>query len=228
MTKSKLSEKLDASRPTVSKYVDELQEDGKIKEMNIGDFKFWALAEKQKSTGSLLKVSYRLVLKTLLLTFEQYYGNDIEWNKFGRKMADNIEFENIIQTHQFYDYLSQINVQEPVKMESIKAIGKLFHQIFRTIVLLFDDCTIENEPIIIENPIIITLRIKESNFQDENSILQIIAGIIEKKMEKDFFNLQCKISYQINKKASILDIIIKLEYFAEFIETIASKINLKN
>ncbi|MHA1681282.1 MAG: hypothetical protein ACTSUE_09750 [Promethearchaeota archaeon] len=229
MTKSKLADNLGASRPTVSKYVDILHEEGRIKRMAVGEFKFWALAKKRETRDSPLKMSFRIIIDLVLEYVCRYTNHEVNWKEFGQFIGKNLDLSKIVQTDFFFDLIYNESGDDSVGGGSgmlppsgevlLQRLSKIFLEMFKAIVTIFDECIID-EPIIIHDPAIITLRLHDTAFNEYKKVFEIVAGLVEQKMRTDFYDMAVTIDFNEPVKTDILDIIIKIHDLDKLLKTL--------
>ncbi len=206
---SKLSQKLEASRTTVSKYLKILEEEGKAFVQDIGQYKLWHEKEKflqNKARREALSTFYEPFYLSMLRNIPQFIQKPEDLKELGKVMAKDLNFSEMTDVM----VTQQPEFAIPTKLEAnsqkqppLEFMAQIIMSITDSILTTFDTYQWAT-PVILEEQGILILRMKNSGYLSLPAHFQLFSGIIEEEMSK-YVKVGVFIN-QINLATNIVDI----------------------
>ncbi len=213
ITVTRLSKKLDVSRPTIYKYLEILSKKGKVMELDLGGSKCWALRSSNSPEKLSIIKPYHYIVNGILTEIEKEYVPNIDWKNFGKHLARSINEEELLETDELFDILLESGLDpvrftkfstDPIRFESIDQISdflmklnEFFRGLFR-LIFEFLDHDVNITLIGKDNSTPSLIYRLDVNLTADNKIIDIFSGLIEEKINTLFSN---KIHFSINYEA---------------------------
>ncbi|NHI93547.1 MAG: ArsR family transcriptional regulator [Candidatus Lokiarchaeota archaeon] len=206
-----ISERLNHSRTTVTKYLKILEEEDLISEHQISQYKVWIL----KDNLLLEKRNYLIfsIVNSILKNLTKLDLKKDDIKNLGKLVATEMNFQDFIDVSIINKFRNKIKKGDFPKPEEL-ANGIL--EIIDSIISLYDDYTWDRPPIINKDGSI-TIRMRNSDLISNPNHYYLISGFIEYEMQEEIqktqFNTQTKVNVnviQILEKEKIVDFLFEL------------------
>ncbi|TFF87857.1 MAG: HTH domain-containing protein [Promethearchaeota archaeon] len=206
MSIKKIAENLDWSRTTVTKYLNELKDDGRVFDSEIGQYKLWLYQIPNGMTltgeGKILLRAYMSFLKNL----NKLHPEIKDGKEIGKRIAKDLDIENEFP----------VNFKKLVKRPlNLTQIAKTLMEVLNNIYFITYEKYNFDPPILNKNPPFIILRIKDSKYINIPLHFDILIGLIEEKV-KQFYNIDVDIQiHNMLLEENIIDIKINFKKFRQ-------------
>jgi biotin operon repressor len=206
---SKMAQKLEASRTTITKYLKILEDEGKAFVQDIGQYKLWYQKEKylqNKTRREALSTFYEPFYLSLLQNIPKFIKNPENLKELGKVMAKDLNFSDMtdIMVSQQFKQTSLLNLTKlPNVIPPLQFMAQKIMTIMNSILTTFDNYHWA-APVILEEQNILILRMENSEYLSLPAHFHIFSGIMEEEMSK-YINVRVQI-HQIHPQNNIVDI----------------------
>jgi len=205
---SKLAERMDCSRTTVSKYLKTLEEKQLVVQQDIGQYKLWLHIDHfrlNQSRKDALSAFYEPFYDSIMRHLPQFMGNPAMIKQLGRAIASDLAFSEMAQ-EMVETRRAAVSLDSSVDLSTVAQITmEIFDSIFHT----FDTYT-WSPPIVMNDKQIFILRMAGSAYSHLPAHFQLIAGVLEAEIEV-YSPVEVKVG-QILEEEKIVDLIFHLNH----------------
>jgi transcriptional regulator with XRE-family HTH domain len=205
MTQNKIAEALNVSRPTIKKYLEDLQRENRVLLKQIGVHKVWTVNDliitpPNKVLQFVMDLLLRFIVSTERLTKE-----NIDWKEVGKDIGNALNFSDIILTSKL---LKSFSINQFFD-KSFFGLVSIFEEIMKLFTNLLGEGRLNTPPTIFENEKFFIYRISDVNYVDFPLFFPIFSGILEIQI-KQYHGASIGVNCEINQTEKLVDIKVQV------------------
>lgn len=205
MSQKKISEILNISRPTVKKYLEELEYEGQVTTKEVGSYNVWVLNNSNGTSQDENLVFSIELISALINSIVETTTEKVDWKEVGKKLNRNFEY---VRSLMDLGFLKKYGCSKMLK-GGLQTLVSFFEDYLNLVNFNIDEVEMK-APIIFEKDNFFIFRIVNSSFIKNPRLFYILIGLMEAQAIEQFHNVKLEIDCIADQVRKFVDIKIQV------------------